>query len=135
MIADSNIVIDLIDDLLKPDNGSALQYYAARHRLSINEIIFAEISAKYATAEAVHDVIAAVDLRVVRLSLEECFRAGVAFRAYRHRGGPREAILPDFLIGAQASVRGWPILTRDARRFATYFPEVELIDPTKDQND
>jgi predicted nucleic acid-binding protein len=65
----------------------------------------------------------------------DAYRASIAFRAYRQKGGPRTTILPDFLIGAQASVRGWPILTRDPKRFESYFPEVEIVDPLKAQND
>ena len=30
-------------------------------------------------------------------------------------------------IGAQASDEGWPILTRDAKRYRTYFPDVALF--------
>jgi predicted nucleic acid-binding protein len=38
-------------------------------------------------------------------------------------------VLPDFFIGAQAAVRGWPLLTRDARRFRTYFPTLDVLTP------
>ena len=135
MIADTNIVIHLIDDFLKPNSRSELQRYAADHRLIVNEIIYAEISGQYESAEAVTDLLEALRMRTVRLTLNECFRAGVAFRNYRRNGGPRTTILPDFLIGAQASVRGWSILTRDTKRFSTYFPEVELINPMQAEND
>jgi predicted nucleic acid-binding protein len=135
VIADTNIVIHLIDDFLNPDSQSELQRYAAEQRLIVNEIIYAEISGQYESAEAVTDLLEALRMRTVRLTLDECFRAGVAFRDYRRNGGPRTTILPDFLIGAQASVRGWSILTRDTKRFSTYFPEVELINPMQAQND
>jgi predicted nucleic acid-binding protein len=131
VIADTNIVIHLIDELLDPNRQPELQGYAVTQRLIVNEIIFAEISGQYESFEAVTDLLESLRMRIVRLTLDECFRAGVAFRDYRRNGGPRATILPDFLIGAQASVRGWPILTRDTKRFATYFPEVELIDPYK----
>jgi predicted nucleic acid-binding protein len=135
VIADTNIVIHLIDELLKPYGQSELQRYAAEQRLIVNEIIYAEISGQYESAEAVTDLLEALRMRTVRLTLDECFRAGVAFRDYRRNGGPRTTILPDFLIGAQASVRGWSILTRDTKRFSTYFPEVELINPMQELND
>jgi predicted nucleic acid-binding protein len=48
---------------------------------------------------------------------------------YRRRGGSKAQVLPDFFIGAQAAVNGWPLLTRDAARFRTYFPTVEVIAP------
>ena len=57
------------------------------------------------------------------------FLAGRAFTEYRRRGGPRHSLLPDFLIGAHAAVEALPLLTRDAGRFRSYFPTVELITP------
>ena len=57
------------------------------------------------------------------------FLAGKAFRRYRAAGGARTGVLPDFFIGAHASVEGWPLLTRDAGRYRGYFPKVRLIAP------
>ncbi len=37
--------------------------------------------------------------------------------------------LPDLYIGAHAAVAGIPLLTRDAKRYRTYFPTVRLIVP------
>ncbi len=44
-------------------------------------------------------------------------------------GGGKAQVLPDFFIGAHAAVEGWPLLTRDASRFRTYFPHLEVIAP------
>jgi Predicted nucleic acid-binding protein, contains PIN domain len=55
--------------------------------------------------------------------------AGRVFGRYRSAGGKRESILPDFLIGAHAAVLGVPLLTRDVRRYRSYFPSLELITP------
>jgi predicted nucleic acid-binding protein len=46
---------------------------------------------------------------------------------YRRRGGGKAQVLPDFFIGAHAAVEGWPLLARDAGRFRTYFPGLEVI--------
>ena len=62
---------------------------------------------------------------------EALFLAGKAFQRYRARGGTRTNTLPDFFIGAHAAVLGIPLLTRDARRYAGYFPNLELIVPEK----
>ena len=50
-------------------------------------------------------------------------------RKYRRSGGLRERVLPDFLIGAHAAVKSYRILTRDAARYRTYFPDVDIIAP------
>jgi predicted nucleic acid-binding protein len=57
------------------------------------------------------------------------FAAGQAYRKYRAAGGSRSNVLPDFSIGAHALTTGMAILTRDARPYRTYFPDVELITP------
>jgi predicted nucleic acid-binding protein len=57
------------------------------------------------------------------------FLAGKAFVQYRRSGGAKSNVLGDFFIGAHAAVAGLPVLTRDARRYRTYFPTVKLITP------
>ena len=57
------------------------------------------------------------------------FLAGKCFLTYRRAGGARSSPLPDFYIGAHASVEGLVLLTRDAGRYQTYFPRLQLIHP------
>ncbi len=47
----------------------------------------------------------------------------------RCAGGERRSPLPDFYIGAHAAVAGMGLLTRNATRYRTYFPKLELIAP------
>ena len=133
MIVDTNIALHLLDDR-HPDSEQVTLAFALLSGTRdpvVNEIIFAETSLSFVSPEAVHAQFRALGIVIDRLTLPECHHAGAAFRKYRRRGGPRQTILPDFLIGAQAAVRGWPILTRDPKRFSSYFPEVEIIDPLK----
>ena len=37
--------------------------------------------------------------------------------------------MPDFYIGAHAAIAGYRLLTRDVRRYRTYFPTIEIIAP------
>jgi hypothetical protein len=57
------------------------------------------------------------------------FLAARAFLAYRRRGGNRPTPLPDFFIGAHAAVAGYTLVTRDRRRYKTYYPKLKLIEP------
>ncbi len=57
------------------------------------------------------------------------FLAVRAYARYRRRGSSKGQVLPDFFIGAPAAVEGRPLPTRDATRFKTYFPTLDVIAP------
>ncbi len=65
------------------------------------------------------------------VSWESAFLAGKAFHDDRRNRGTRLSTLPDFFIGAHAAVAGLRLLTRDATRYRTYFPAVQLTSPEK----
>lgn len=95
----------------------------------INHVIYAEVSVQFDTIE---DLDAALPPDVyLRASLpwSAAFLAGKCFETYRRRGGQRRSPLPDFFIGAHAAVQGFRLLTRDATRYRTYFPTVEVVAP------
>ncbi len=52
-----------------------------------------------------------------------------AFETYRNRGGARQGVLEDFFIGAHAQHCGHTLLSRDPKRYRTYFPTINLICP------
>jgi len=97
--------------------------------LVINPVIFAEFSYRYDDLDEVDAVLDPGEFMREHLPWEAAFAAGRAFRVYRERGGARETVLPDFLIGAHAMVRDYAILTRDPDGYRTYFPTVQLISP------
>ena len=134
MIVDSNVLIDI----LNPDSADARRVIDAFNRLSetqvqrINLVVFAETCSRFATLAMAQTIVDQLNLQMADLTPEDAFWAGLAFQEYRRNGGPRQSILPDFLIGGQAANRGWPILTRDSKRFASYFPDLVIIDPLED---
>ncbi len=99
--------------------------------LSLNPVIYAEVSGAFDEAEDVDRLLE--DLRITRLELpyEAAFLASKAFLKYRKAGGVRMTALPDFFIGAHAKVEALTLITRDAARFRTYFPAVALITPDR----
>lgn len=97
--------------------------------LIINQIIFAEFSVGFDKIEDVDDCLAPDKYRREPLPYEAGFLAGKAFVAYRLRGGLKSAPIPDFYIGAHAICRGYRLLTRDASRYRTCFPDIDLIAP------
>jgi predicted nucleic acid-binding protein len=135
VILDSNVLIDLLDPDSPEAVRSGVMKLGEQHEMRINEIVFAEIAHAYRDASEVLEMLDTIGIALVRLTLSECHLAGRAFAEYRRRGGDRTTILPDFLIGAQAASRGWPLVTRDRKGFASYFPEVEIVDPMQVSND
>jgi predicted nucleic acid-binding protein len=89
------------------------------------------VSIGYTTIEALDAVLPAALYQREPLPWEAGFLAGKSFLLYRRRGGSRTAPLPDFYIGAHAAIGGLALLTRDAVRYRSYFPKVEILAPTK----
>jgi len=96
----------------------------------INPIIYAELSIRYSRIEELNAALPKTLLEREALPYEAAFLAGKAFLIYRRRSGARLSPLPDFFIGAHASIAGYSLLTRDAARYRTYFPKLLLIAPS-----
>ena len=95
----------------------------------VDQIVFAEVSIGYPTPEECEWALAVQGIERVPIPWPAAFLAGRAFASYKQRGGRKLAPLPDFFIGAHAAVADLRLLTRDASRYRTYFPTVELIAP------
>ncbi len=130
VLVDSNIFFDVMlgSDTAEWSAGKLVELGGMRP-LVVNPIIWSEIGAGFASPEALSRALSGLVLEKLSLSFEVAFRAGQAYRAYRRAGGLRERTLPDFLVGAHAEVEGHALLTRDSRRYATYFPSLEIIAP------
>ena len=130
-LVDSNVILDVVsDDEEWGDWSAAMLAQAAQSgRLVINPLIYAEVSCGYERIEDLDDALP-VDYFVREpLPWEAAFLAAKAFLKYRRRGGVRRAPLPDFYIGAHAAIAGYSLLTRDARRYAAYFPKLRIVAP------
>jgi predicted nucleic acid-binding protein len=131
VLIDSNILLDVWqnDPLWSPHAIAAMQHLAPSNELTINAIIFAEISVRFPFHTDVEQALASIGVTMLTIPNEGAFLAARAFDQYRKLGGTKTNVLPDFFIGAHAMVLNCPILTRDVRRYQTYFPSVQLIAP------
>jgi predicted nucleic acid-binding protein len=131
VLVDSNVLLDVVTNDTRWSNWSrlSLEQAAVDGPLLINPIIYAEVSIGFDRIEDLDDALTTELFQRVPLPYEAGFLAGKAFVQYRKRGGKRERPLPDFYIGAHAAVAGVALLTRDAQRYRTYFPTLELITP------
>jgi predicted nucleic acid-binding protein len=87
------------------------------------------VSVGYDSIEELDAALSRASYRRDPLPFESAFLAGKAFLMYQRRGGRKWTPLPDFYIGAHAAIVGFRLLTRDPKRYRTYFPTVDLICP------
>jgi len=131
ILLDANVILDIWDRdptwfVWSKDQLRNLSFV---DELTINPIVYAEISARFATSVALDEKLADLGVIVIGIPRRAAFLAGKAFVQYRRLGGMKGNVLPDFFIGAHAAVLGCPLLTRNTRRYAAYFPSVRLITP------
>lgn len=115
ILVDSNILLDVAtaDPVWAAWSEQALIDAGELTVLTINPVVYAEVSVNYASIEALNSALPESLYRRETLPWEAGFLAGKAFLQYRRRGGVRLS-LPDFYIGAHAATGGLAVLTRDS---------------------
>ena len=131
VLVDSNVLLDVLTEDPSWYRWSAEQVerLADDHVLAVNPIIYAEVSVGFDRIEELEEALPPDVFARLPLPWEAAFAAGKCFLEYRRRRGARRSPLPDFYIGAHAAVARLWLLTRDASRYRTYFPTLQLIAP------
>jgi predicted nucleic acid-binding protein len=131
VLVDANVLLDIFcDDPAWADWSEAqLNRAAQEFDLVINPVIYAEVGIGFQRIEELETALGQGGFHLMEIPREALFLAGKAFLRYRQHQGAKRSPLPDFFIGAHAAVCSIPLVTRDASRYRTYFPTVELICP------
>ena len=118
-LVDSSVLLDVVTDgeVWADWSQAQLERAALRGPLIINDAVYAEISTRFTSAEAVDSMLLDLSVDVAPMPRSALFLAGKAYLQYRASGGTRTHVLADFFIGAHAAVEALPLLTRDARRY------------------
>lgn len=135
-VIDTNVIVALWDrDLaLSTAAQSALDAALQQGPLIAPAPVFAELMAAPGRDEPFLDAFFRDTGILVDWSLDERIwrMAGRAFQAYvarrrRQRGSAPRRILADFLIGAYAFSRGYPLLTLDDHLYRAAFPALVIV--------
>ena len=131
ILVDSCVLLDLFtnDENWADWSEATLEKYSQTNTLYINSIVYTEVSIGFDRVEEVESAIDALGVRVLELPREALFLTGKAYLKYRKNKGTKTSPLPDFFIGAHASVSRFGLVTRDMARYKTYFPQVNIIHP------
>ncbi len=130
-LVDTNIFIDVLGpaSIHRQWSAKLLKQCAGEGDLVMSPVVWSELAASPLAETELTVALSWLDVKREAMPYEAAFRAGKAHRLYRLAGGQRERTLPDFLIGAHAEWRRYRLLTRDAARYRSYFPELDLIVP------
>lgn len=131
-LVDTNVLLDVIgaDERFGEHSRKCLAHCAADGVLVINPVVYAEVGALIDSIEELDDLLPSTLFRRDALPWPASYLAGRALRRYRLRGGGRERVLADFIIGAHAAVEGMKLITRD-RGYASYF-QISIINPAEE---
>lgn len=130
-LIDSNVLLDVFTDdrNWRAWSSSAMEAAAGAGTLSVNPLIYAEVSTQFPEQAVLDDALVKLSLSLRPLPWGAAFLAGRAYVSYRQSGGVKRSPLPDFYIGAHAVVDGLTLITRDVARYRTYFPQIALVTP------
>jgi predicted nucleic acid-binding protein len=129
---DTNVLLDIAtaDPTWLAWSEMQFRIAAANGPILINPIIYAELAPAFASAAELDRWLDPTVFQRLPLPYPAGWLAAQAFLKYRRGGGRKTSPLPDFYIGAHAEIENRTLVTRDATRYRTYFPNVPIIAPT-----
>ena len=134
ILVDSCVLLDLFtnDENWANWSENILEKFSQTNTLYINSVIYTEVSIGFNKVEETEAAIEALSVKVLEMPREALFLTGKVFLKYRRNKGAKNSPLPDFFIGAHASVSQFGLVTRDIAKYKAYYPQVNLIHPYED---
>lgn len=128
---DSSILSDiLVGDPVRGRSASRAVEDARRHGpILVPPAVWAEVRARFPDDVSLHETMAAAEFHFDAGDRSIADLTGALWRSYRRKGGKRDRVLPDFMVGAHALRRGRRLLTRDRGFYRAYFHDLEIIEP------
>jgi len=129
---DTNILVDI----LEPDprhgvaSGEALTRCLTEGTVIACDVVWAEVATVYGEQQV--ELLAALETLGIdysEVTQEAALEAARHWHAYRNRGGTRQRIAADFIVGAHALVQGDRLLTRDRGFYRSSFTALTILDP------
>jgi predicted nucleic acid-binding protein len=132
ILVDTNVLVDVLQRRPHGFEWSMDQMalHSMTHVLYINPVIYTKVAQRYESRAQIDLVITNLKLGWLELDRDTLYLASQAYTMYRRRAGSKNNVLAYFSIGVQALQQRCKLMTRDIRRYQTYFPLAELISST-----
>jgi len=132
MIAvDSSVLIDVLigDAKFGEASEACIAEALASEDVVVCDAVVAEVQAMLDSSVSLIDTLAPLGVRYLPTQEAAAMRAGHMNKRFRARGGKRERVVADFLIGAHALLQCGGLITRDDAFFRDYYKGLKLIVP------
>ena len=129
---DTNVLLDILvaDTQFGLPSAAAMRRCLGEGRVIASDAGWAEVVGVFPENEARAALARLeVDFGTDPMTEQAATQAGAWWRAYRRRGGPRDRVVADFLIGAHAFTQADQPLTRDQGFFRDYFEGLAVMVP------
>ncbi len=129
---DTSVLLDVLTDDIRFRERSlaAMRRSRAAGTLVVCDIVWSEVIAMFPDERLGRTALEGIPVAFDAVNADAATRAGVAWRVYRSRGGPRERLVADFLVGAHALEQADQLLTRDRGFHRSAFEGLTILDPT-----
>jgi hypothetical protein len=107
-----------------------LRSAAEEGRLLAYDVVWAEVAGCFPSIAACRDTLEGLEIEFSPIQPEAAFEAGIAWKAYRARGGPKRRVAADFHIGAHALSQADRLLTRNHGFYRSCFKRLKILHPT-----
>jgi predicted nucleic acid-binding protein len=129
---DSTVLSDLFrsDAVFGPLSLELLSACRLEGSIVACEVVWAEVGSLFPSPRSAQGALDQAQIEFNAMTAEAALRASSVFKSYHQRGGSRQRMIADFLIGAHALTQADCLLTRDRGFYRTYFTQLRILDPT-----
>ena len=126
---DTNILLDIFlpDKKFVESSTNLLKTAFDQGGLIICDIVYAELVPQFKKRPLLDRTLEVLNISVSSLGNDTAYLAGEKWGEYKEKGGKRDRIITDFLIGAHAVIKADRFLTRDRGFYKSYFPDLVMF--------